>query len=297
MGVRLTDLDARFVRSTGERGSFRRVEDMSEANGVLFACPLCFLANRGLVATHAILCWDPSVPAVISPGPGRWRLTGSGLQDVSLVAAMSSIKLESGCRWHGYVRDGECVDDLDAARVDETRRYNQQQRRNLRPTSETEEMNTSTDQDLGIGGTAAGAAKVAATLPEVEVSATKQAGHTPLNAFTWINGVLHQLFEGGPGSPPKAVPIPGNATSANLMDDIRTIVDNKLAELGPAANAVRGELETFKASVVGEIQGKLSPMIAQGISEWVNDFSKRLAALEHQANTPAPQPALSGSGG
>jgi hypothetical protein len=137
------------------------------------------------------------------------------------------------------------------------------------------------------------AAPPATVLPEVEVSASRPADHSPTSVFRYIGGVLHQMFEGPPGSVPKAVPVPGTSTPPGLLADVEKMIDSKLEALGPAANALRGELETFKASVVGDIQNRLSPMIAQGVSQWVNSFETRLKALEAQVNTPAPAPSPS----
>lgn len=104
----LRELDAHFVKHDDER-SFHCVDNLLEADGIMFLCPVCFAAKGSDVGVHSIVCWEPSVPRERSPGPGRWTMQGTGLDDLTLVASSSSIKLESGCRAHFHVRNGEIV--------------------------------------------------------------------------------------------------------------------------------------------------------------------------------------------
>lgn len=83
-----------------------RVDRIDEADGVFFLCPTCFVANRGPVGTHGVLCWRPRVPAGVDPGPGRWEFHGTGLDDLSLVAGSSSVLLRGGCNAHFFVEAG-----------------------------------------------------------------------------------------------------------------------------------------------------------------------------------------------
>lgn len=110
--MRLIELNPRFVvyRREGRTTYHDHVETISEADGILFLCPRCFLKNGGPVGTHSVICWSPKVPASARPGPGRWNLTGTGFDDLSLVAGSSSVLLTSGCRWHGFVTNGEVTD-------------------------------------------------------------------------------------------------------------------------------------------------------------------------------------------
>lgn len=104
--MRLRDLEAEFVRILDER-TYRRVESIDEADGVLLLCPKCFTTNSGPVGTHYILCWRPRVGQEWKPGPGRWEFLGTGIDDLELRAGSSSILLTSGCQWHGFIRNGE----------------------------------------------------------------------------------------------------------------------------------------------------------------------------------------------
>lgn len=105
--MRLTELEPEFCKLTTEGGSWRTDIPMAEADGLWFLCPKCWGVNRGAVGTHGVLCWKPHVPQTISPTPGRWEQTGTGFHDLSLVAGSSSIHLQGGCGWHGYVQNGE----------------------------------------------------------------------------------------------------------------------------------------------------------------------------------------------
>jgi hypothetical protein len=77
---------------------------------VRFLCPKCFATNGGARGTHSVICWSPGVPQEMRPGPGRWQLQGTSLDDLTLVAASSSVKLEGGCEAHFFVRNGAIVD-------------------------------------------------------------------------------------------------------------------------------------------------------------------------------------------
>jgi hypothetical protein len=131
VGLPLSMLGGRFVRLHGIEGGYQVEPTIESADGILFVCPLCHLAARdehydpnvGVRGVHSVLCWRPRVPAGIEPGPGRWEFQGSGIRDVTLVAGSSSIKLLVGCEWHGYVRNGECVDDLGLESVERARNY------------------------------------------------------------------------------------------------------------------------------------------------------------------------------
>lgn len=113
--MKLTDLEPKFVRlSDAERGSFERVDSLVQAQGVMFLCPKCYAQNGGRLGTHAVICWSRSrgVPEKVEPGPGRWKLSGTGLHDLTLDAEPGqsrSVLLTSptGCKWHGFVTNGE----------------------------------------------------------------------------------------------------------------------------------------------------------------------------------------------
>jgi len=105
--MKLLDLEPSFLKWTGDSNIYEWNVPMAEANGLWFLCPKCFKQNRGRVGTHGIVCWRPSVPQTMSPAPGRWDWQGTSLENLTLVAGSSSIRLMGGCQWHGFVRNGE----------------------------------------------------------------------------------------------------------------------------------------------------------------------------------------------
>lgn len=109
----LRELQPQFVRLTEPAGHHLYVDSLAEAQGVLFLCPLCFQENGGEVGTHSVLCWSASrgVPDDVNPKPGRWKLDGTGYDDLTLNADppksnSRSVLLLGGCAWHGFVTNG-----------------------------------------------------------------------------------------------------------------------------------------------------------------------------------------------
>lgn len=117
--ISLKLLEAKFICLGGAAGphgartEWHVVETIEEAQGVQFLCPKCYIANNGSVETHHVICWSRSkgVNDAQSPGPGRWRMVGTSLDDLTLEAdppgIARSIALKGGCEWHGYVTNGE----------------------------------------------------------------------------------------------------------------------------------------------------------------------------------------------
>lgn len=100
---------------TGPRDFIISVAAIAEAQGVCFLCPLCFAANGGAIGTHSVICWSRSrgIADDVHPGPGRWSLHGSGIDDLTLDAdppgGARSVLLTSGCGWHGFVNSGDAT--------------------------------------------------------------------------------------------------------------------------------------------------------------------------------------------
>jgi hypothetical protein len=91
------------------------VDSIAEAQGIQFLCPKCFAANGGPVGTHLVVCWSRSrgTPEDARPGPGRWSISGTSLDDLTLNGdavgggGNRSVLLIGGCAWHGFITGGE----------------------------------------------------------------------------------------------------------------------------------------------------------------------------------------------
>lgn len=112
--MRLTELAPQFLRyeKRADGVFLPYVDRIEEAQGISFLCPVCFAKNGGPVGTHGVICWSSSrgVPDDATPGPGRWRLEGTGYGDLSLMeepGKSRSVLLMGGCGWHGFVTAGE----------------------------------------------------------------------------------------------------------------------------------------------------------------------------------------------
>ncbi|KKL82563.1 hypothetical protein LCGC14_1983510 [marine sediment metagenome] len=107
--------DGEIIRVEGMKVYHIRVDTIEEAQGVQFLCPKCFQKNNGPIGTHSVICWSRSAgtPEHATPLPGRWRLEGTCLKDLTLGTDVGcgsrSVKLTSGCGWHGHITDGEAT--------------------------------------------------------------------------------------------------------------------------------------------------------------------------------------------
>lgn len=115
--MRLLELEPKFIKyqQEGDKIFLPFVERIEDAQGVEFLCPKCFAENKGLIGTHAVICWSRSrgVPEDAQPKPGRWTLEGTGLHDLTLNGdaigggGARSVLLLGGCAWHGFINSGE----------------------------------------------------------------------------------------------------------------------------------------------------------------------------------------------
>lgn len=102
----LRELEPQFLKHTSDT-TWSHVNSITEADGIIFLCPVCFKANGGNVGTHSIICWRPHIPQTTSPTPGRWEFQGTGYDDLTLVADSSSIFLSTApCEAHFHIRNG-----------------------------------------------------------------------------------------------------------------------------------------------------------------------------------------------
>lgn len=106
--MKLSELRPEFLKHESPT-SFRFVDNIKEADGIMFACPVCYKEKGNtLVGVHRIICWQPHISQETSPKPGRWYFDGTSLDDITLRNGSSSILLEgAGCKAHFFIRNGE----------------------------------------------------------------------------------------------------------------------------------------------------------------------------------------------
>lgn len=126
--MRLRDLDASFVGFyDATNRSYKQVEDITDAQGVMFQCPKCAgnkpvegqEGKRFVRGVHSILCWfrNPRVQLPVAddvaPAPGRWyiRPDSTSLDDLTFVGPgnLSVYLTGPGCGWHGFVSKGNAT--------------------------------------------------------------------------------------------------------------------------------------------------------------------------------------------
>lgn len=103
--MRLADLTPSFVLPVDE-GHYHLVDQIDDAQGVTFQCPACMRARPDGVGVHYVLCWTPRVPPTWSPGPGRWTMSGTGYDDLTL---SPSVSIGAPCGAHFFVLRGAIV--------------------------------------------------------------------------------------------------------------------------------------------------------------------------------------------
>lgn len=107
--MKLTDLEPHFLTIESEKRD-RYTDELSEADGIIFLCPICFITNNGSVGTHSIICWfnGRNIPVEKVPGPGRWNPSGTGYTDLTFVPpGATSILCKGGCNAHFFIENGE----------------------------------------------------------------------------------------------------------------------------------------------------------------------------------------------
>ena len=113
--MKLSELRPEFLSYPKFDGNWywKRTVDFSQAYGICFLCPKCFIANGGPAGTHSVICWEPEVSKKISPKPGRWIMIGTGVKDLTLTGIPNEtsdsvlLTTEGGCKAHFFVREGK----------------------------------------------------------------------------------------------------------------------------------------------------------------------------------------------
>lgn len=110
--MRLLELEPQFMRYEDRDDSHYTipVNSLSEAQGIWFLCPKCFVQNKGNIGTHMVDVTFAGRGALDSQGshgndgkPTRWVVSGTDFSNLTL---QPSVLLEGGCAWHGFVTQG-----------------------------------------------------------------------------------------------------------------------------------------------------------------------------------------------
>ena len=105
--MKLIDLEPSFLKIVDDSCN-HRIDNIKDADGIVFLCPACYLKNKGPVGTHSIICWQPHIELKsYRTGPGRWKFLGSGYNDLTLQAGSNSIFLKNDCAAHFFITNGE----------------------------------------------------------------------------------------------------------------------------------------------------------------------------------------------
>lgn len=106
--MRLLELEASFLKLKPD-GMYLGTP-FSDADGIIFLCPKCFQDAGSKAGVHSIICWfEDRVPDDAKPS-GRWKPVGTGLDDLTFVPGknpLCSVMLLGGCRWHGFIKNGD----------------------------------------------------------------------------------------------------------------------------------------------------------------------------------------------
>lgn len=110
--MRLVDLEPEWVRDSEIAGAHQRDDQLTiaTAQGVMFLDPVEFARNGGPVGTSSVLVWfrGRGVPDDKDPGPGRWTVSGTSFDDLTLDPSVDlSCSGEYPGRWHGWVKNGD----------------------------------------------------------------------------------------------------------------------------------------------------------------------------------------------
>ena len=83
---------------------FCEVQTVAEADRVMFVCPMQGCSHRIAVDFAGRNTPDEACIRNDQGRPVRWNASGSTIEDLTLTP---SILILSGCKWHGFVTNGE----------------------------------------------------------------------------------------------------------------------------------------------------------------------------------------------
>jgi hypothetical protein len=121
--IPLRDLSATFVTIVENGFHIEESRELTPTvQGLWFVCPCCYAKNNySDIGVHHILCWfrDRGVPAIMTPGPGRWTPSGTGIDDITFVIGSPPMLYSVQADCHFYIKNGQAVEnEADALPLD-----------------------------------------------------------------------------------------------------------------------------------------------------------------------------------
>lgn len=114
--MKLTELEPQLVRyETKDHEFLVHVASLSEAQGVQFLCPSCFMKNGGATGTHLIEVSFAEKGVRDNQGshnregkPSRWSVRGGDISSITLQPSILIDADKPACEgWHGHITNGE----------------------------------------------------------------------------------------------------------------------------------------------------------------------------------------------
>lgn len=102
--MKLTDLKPWFLRFNGDNLS--EVPTLSQAQGVMFRCPVCAGGHQVMVAFKNRGVLDHQGTHAKDGRPTRWEVSGTSLADLTLKPSVDCTPSDPNC-WHGFITNGE----------------------------------------------------------------------------------------------------------------------------------------------------------------------------------------------
>ena len=125
--MKLIDLDPQFVRYVTQNKDeqvaegrispaeyLHHLDSLTDAQGIVFLCPTCFVKNSGAVGTHGIEVSFSGRGVQDHQGsrnrqgkPSRWNASGAGYSDLTLMPSVLIDPAKPACDgWHGFITAG-----------------------------------------------------------------------------------------------------------------------------------------------------------------------------------------------
>lgn len=103
--MKLTELEPQFIRYKGDKhAGHSHVASLAEAQGIRFLCPTCKVDYGDDCHSIVLPFRGRNVDASINGGH-QWDVSGTDSSNLTLKPSVNAAG--GGCRWHGWVTNGE----------------------------------------------------------------------------------------------------------------------------------------------------------------------------------------------